>query len=268
MTKHTPAPVVERVDAIRLGGWRYCPGYEIYWMDMAAPAEPLALVSLVVRAGDAIVLVNCGPDASQLAPKPHGDPMETRQHVLESNPDEQLEPALATLGLRPDDITHVICTPFQIYSVGNLKRLRNAEICLSRRGWIDFHAPRWKEHPHDKRWACIPQDVLVDLVTDAWPRVHLVPDEDHEIVPGVETFWTGVHHRASIAVKIRTEQGVVIAGDAFMRLGNIERRHPIGINESMEEALAAYDRIAREADIIVPLYDPGVWERHPGGRIA
>ena len=69
-------------------------------------------------------------------------------------------------------------------------------------------------------------------------------------------------------VKIQTEQGVLIAGDAFMRLGNIERRHPIGINESMEEALTAYDRIAREADIIVPLYDPAVWERHPGGRIA
>jgi len=258
--------VVDRVDAIRLGGWGYCPGFEIYWMDMQAPPEPLALVSLVIRAGEHVVMLNCGPDPAQLPPPPAGDPMETRQHVLESNPGEHLENALATLGLAPPDITHVICTPFQIYALGNLLKLTNAEICLSRTGWIDFHAPRWKEHPHDKRWSCIPEEVLVGLVTHAWPRVRLV--EDEEIVPGVETFWTGVHHRASLAVKIASQVGTIIAGDAFMRIDNITRRHPIGINESMEEALTAYDRIAREADIIVPLYDPGVWDRHPGGRIA
>ncbi|HEU0164823.1 MAG TPA: hypothetical protein VFQ54_07230 [Thermomicrobiales bacterium] len=266
MMERDRGAVVDRVDAIRLGGWQYCPGYEIYWMDMQAKAEPLALVSLVIRSGEHVVLVNCGPDPSQLPPKPAGDPMVTQQHVLESNPDQYLEVQLATLGLSPADVTHVICTPFQIYSLGNLRKLTNAEICLSRTGWIDFHAPRWKEHPHDKRWSCIPRDVLVNLVTDAWPRVRLVHDE--VIVPGVETFWTGVHHRASLAVKIQTTRGIVIAGDAFMRLGNIERRHPIGINESMEEALTTYDRVAREADIIVPLYDPAVWERHPGGRIA
>lgn len=266
MTQSGNGLIVDRVDAIRLGGWGYCPGFEIYWMDMRAPAEPLALVSLVIRTGEHVVLVNCGPDASQLGPAPNDDPMETKQHVLESGPDEQLGAALAKLDLTPNDITHVICTPFQIYSVGNLMKLPNAEICLSRTGWIDFHAPRWKQHPHDKRWACIPEEVLVGLVTHAWPRVRLV--EDEEIVPGVETFWTGVHHRASLAVKIQTAQGVIIAGDAFMRIDNVSRRHPIGINESMEEALIAYERIANEADIIVPLYDPGVWDRHPDGRIA
>jgi hypothetical protein len=258
--------VVDRVNAIRLGGWGYCPGYEIYWMDLHAAPEPLVLVSLVIRAGNNVVLVNCGPDPSQLPPAPSGDPMATAQHVLESRPEEHLETALAVLDLTPADITHVICTPFQIYSLGNLLKLTNAEICLSRTGWIDFHAPRWKQHPHDKRWSCIPEEVLVGLVTHAWPRVRLVGDE--EIVPGVETFWTGVHHRASLAVKIESAAGTIIAGDAFMRVENITRRHPIGINESMEEALIAYDRIAREADIIVPLYDPGVWDRHPGGRIA
>lgn len=258
--------VVDRVDALRLGGWGYAPAFEIYWMDMQAQGEPLALVSLVIRTSEHIVLVNCGPDPAQLPPKPVGDPLQTRQHVLTANVQEHLENALATLDLTPDQITHVICTPFQTYSLGNLLKLTNAEICLSRTGWIDFHAPRWKQHPHDKRWACIPEKVLIGLVTHAWPRVRLVGDE--EIVPGVETFWTGVHHRASLAVRIRTLKGVIIAGDAFMRIENITRRHPIGINESLEEALTAYDRIANEADIIVPLYDPGVWDRHPGGRIA
>ena len=257
---------VDSVQAIRLGGWKYVPGYEIYWMDLGAVDETLALVGLVIKAGEHTVLVNCGPHPSQLPPKPVGDPMETKQHVLEVDEGEDLDSALATAGVTREDITHVIVTPFQTYSLGNLMQLPNAQLCLSRTGWIDFHAPRWKQHPHDKRWSCIPQEVLVGLVTDAWPRVRLV--ENEVIVPGVETFWTGVHHRASLAVKIHTSAGVVIAGDAFMRIDNITRRHPIGINESMEEALNTYERVANEADIIVPLYDPAVFERHPGGIIA
>ncbi len=192
--------------------------------------------------------------------------MQAKQHILEVSPGEGLDEALATVDVTVDEITHVIATPFQAYALGNVLRLPNAQICLSRRGWIDFHAPRWRQHPHDKRASCIPDDVLTGLVTHAWPRVRLIDDD--EIVPGVSTFWTGAHHRSSLAVRIDAAAGVVIAGDAFMRVENVTRRHPIGINESMEESLVAFDRIAREADIIVPLYDPGVFERHAGGRIA
>lgn len=258
--------IVDQVDAIRLGGWRWAPGYEIFWMDMSARDEPLALIALVIRTAEHVVLVNCGPDPATLPPKPDADPVATQQHVLEVNQGEGLDEALASAGTTVDEITHVIVTPFQIYALGNVLRFPNAQLCLSRKGWIDFHAPRWREHPHDTRAACISDNVLIGLVTDAWPRVRLV--EDEEIVPGVETFWTGVHHRASLAVKIRASVGTVIAGDAFMRIENITRRHPIGINESMDEALVAYDRIAREADILIPLYDPHVFDRHPGGRIA
>lgn len=259
---------VDRVDVIRLGGWRYAPGYELFWMDMHAPAEPLALVSLVIRTDAHVVLVNCGPDPATLPPKPVGDPMATGEHVLEVNDGEGLDEQLATLGLTVADVTHVIVTPFQTYALGNLLRFPTAQLCLSRTGWIDFHAPRWRHHPHDVRDRCIPPGVLVGLVTHAWERVRLVEDHVEEIVPGVSTFWTGAHHRASLAVTIDSAAGTIVASDAFMRIENITRRHPIGINESMAEALIAYDRIAAMADILVPLYDPGVWDRHPGGRIA
>jgi hypothetical protein len=258
--------LVDRVDAVRLGGWGWAPGCELFWMDFHAPDEPLALVGLVIRTGAHVVLVNCGPDPATLPPPPDGDPMQTRQHILEVKPGETLPEALATAGTTVEEITHVIATPFQTYALGNILSFPNARICLSRRGWIDFHAPRWRNHPHDKRAACIPDDVLTGLVTHAWPRVRLV--EDEEIVPGIETFWTGTHHRSSLAVRIHSHAGVVIASDAFMRIENVIRRHPIGINESMEEALIAYDRMAREADILVPLYDPAVFDRYPGGRIA
>jgi hypothetical protein len=258
--------LVDSVQVVRFGGWGWAPGWEIFWMDPHAADEPLALLGIVIRSGPNVVLVNCGPDPADL-PRLNAkwagfDP----RHQVTIRPEEQLDAALASAGVTRADITHVIATPFQGYALGNMLAFPNAQLCLSRVGWIDFHAPRWRPHPHDDRWFCIPEPVLVGLVTHAWDRVRLVHDE--EIVPGVDTIWTGVHHRSTLAVRIQTRAGVAIASDAFMRVENITRRHPIGINESLEEALTAYDRIAREADILLPLYDDGVFARHPGGIVV
>ena len=56
--------------------------------------------------------------------------------------------------------------------------------------------------------------------------------------------------------------------DAYFYLENVERPHPIGINESMYEALDAYARVARTADVVVPLYDPKNLDRFAGGVVA
>jgi hypothetical protein len=258
--------LVDRVDVISFGNWQWAPGFELFWMDGNAPDEPLALLGVVIRSGDATILVNTGADPAYLpvmnAHWARGNP----RHQIVVKPEEELEPALAAVGVTLDQVTHVIATPFQAYALGNILRFPNAKLCLSRTGWIDFHAPRWRNHPHDYRPFCIPNDVLVGLVTDAWDRVELI--DDSAIAPGVSTFWAGVHHRSSLAVRAETTNGVMITSDSFMRVENITRMRPIGICESMEEALIAYHRIAEEADILVPLYDPHVFTRHPGGRIA
>jgi hypothetical protein len=46
-----------------------------------------------------------------------------------------------------------------------------------------------------------------------------------------------------------------------MRKENVTENPPLGTNET----LAADERIRREADVLVPLYDPGVFRRHPNG---
>ena len=154
-----------RVDVVKFGQWDWAPGFEIYWMDAQAPAEPLALVGVVIRGGGRTVLVNCGPNPDFLptmnARWANFDP----RHQLRVAADERLEPALAKVGVGLDDVDLVVVTPFQAYAIGNVLRFPRAEIGLSRRGWIDFHAPRWRDHPHDFRPFCIPDDVLVGLVT-------------------------------------------------------------------------------------------------------
>ncbi len=109
--------------------------------------------------------------------------------------------------------------------------------------------------------------MLAYLEIEAPEKVRLLGDED-EVVPGVQCFWTGVHHRSSMAYSIETARGRVIVTDAAFHYGNLEQLHPLGILESMEECHVAYQRIRREAAITIPLYDPEALRRHPGGRVA
>jgi glyoxylase-like metal-dependent hydrolase (beta-lactamase superfamily II) len=256
-----------RVDVARLGGWDAVPGPELFWMEGFDRWEPLALLGVLARAPGVTALVNTGPPMD-LLPAMNAHWRQLRKDVqLRVAPEERIEAVLARLDVRPADVDLVVCTPFQAYALGNVDLFPRAEICLSRRGWIDFHAPNWRQHPHDVRAMAIPDRILVYLVTTAWSRVRLLRDEE-EVAPDLSVFWTGGHHRSSLAVRIRTTRGTVVAGDCFFRYENLERMHPIGICESLEECLRAYDRIRREADVPIPLYDQRVLQRHPGGRVA
>ena len=42
----------------------------------------------------------------------------------------------------------------------------------------------------------------------------------------------------------------------------------IGLCESFEEALACHARVRRTASHLVPIHDPAVFDRYPGGVIA
>jgi glyoxylase-like metal-dependent hydrolase (beta-lactamase superfamily II) len=256
--------VTYEVDLLRLGGWDWAPGFEMFWMEPNAPDEPLALVALLLRGGGRTVLVNTGPDTDMLPTLNKAWRSFDPRHQLRVADGERLSNALAGVGSSVDEIDMVIVTPFQPYAIGNLLQLPNADYAISRRGWIDFHAPVRRDHPHDYRPFCIPENILVHLVTDKWPRVRLLAD-DETIPPGLRVFWVGAHHRSSMAVVIDTREGTVVASDAVFRYENVTENRPLGINESLDETLTAYERIRSEADILVPLYDTRVFDNHPNG---
>ena len=241
------------------------PGPELFWMAEWDRWFPLSFNVVLIRGEGVTALVNTG------APADLGPLNEMWASILgpraryERGPGETIEAGLASLGVRPDDVTHVVVTPFQLYSTAGIPLFGNAEICVSRTGWTHFHTTH--EHPHDNRWTSFSPEVLVHLVTDAWDRVRLLADDD-EVVPGLRTWWAGTHHRASLAVEIDSTAGTVVASDAFFHYENVEDNRVLGINESMYEALACYERTRRVADHIVPLYDPKVFDRYPGGVIA
>ncbi len=241
------------------------PGPELFWMGGWNEWFRLALQVVLIQGNGVTALVNSGPPTdlspindlwvAQLGPRAE----------LRRTREEEIAPALAAAGVRPEDVTHVVLTPFQLYSTGNVPMFSNAEICVSKKGWIHYHTTH--DHPHDARWNSIAKDVLVHLVTEAWPRVRLLEDED-TIVPGIRTWWTGAHHRASMAVEIDSTDGTVVVSDSFFYYENVEDNRILGINENMYEALTAYDRARRTANHLVPLYDPKVFERYPNGVVA
>jgi hypothetical protein len=226
---------------------------------------PLTFQVVLLRSQDTIALVNTGP-AKDLGPMNEGwEGFLGSRAAMRRNEGEFILDQLARVGVQPSEVTHVLLTPLQLYTVSNVLAFPNAQICISERGWQHFH--RTRAHPHDDRATSIPDEILVPLVTSAWPRVRLLAEED-TVVPGLRTWWSGGHHRASIVVEADTAAGVVAVSDTFFYLDNVLSDHPIGIAENIYEALAAHERVRRTADVIVALYDPANFDRFPDGVIA
>jgi hypothetical protein len=241
------------------------PGPELFWMGGWGEWFPLTFQCVLIRGDGVTALVNTGPPADIGPLNERWKAVLGDRAVMDRGDDELILNQLDACGVTADDVTHVLLTPLQLYTVANVMEFGNAEIGITRRGWIQFHTTH--QHPHDDRATSIPDDILVHLVTDAWPRVRLLEDED-EIAPGLRTWWSGTHHRASMVVEVDTTAGVVAISDSYFYAENVERGHPIGINESMEEALSTYQRVRDTADIVIPLYDPKNLERFEKGIVA
>jgi hypothetical protein len=241
------------------------PGPELYWMSHWDQWLPLRFQSVLIRGEGVTALINTGPAADLGPMNDKWRQVLGERAVLRREPGEFILEQLDAHGVAADDVTHVFLTPLQLYTVSNVPAFRNAQICLTERGWTHFHTTH--QHPHDDRSTSIPDDVLVHLVRDAWPRVRLLSDED-TVAPGLRTWWSGGHHRASMVVEVDTARGTVAVSDTFFTLANVERDHPIGITENMYECLATHERVRRDADLIVPLYDPDNFNRFPDGRVA
>lgn len=242
------------------------PGPEVYWMSDFDRWETLFFYMVVIQGGGKTVIINSGPPADltemNRAWTSYAGP---RCQMIRA---EQEKPAaaLAAIGIPVERVDAVLVTPLQSYATANIPLFRNAQVCISRRGWIeDFHLP--KIPMHFSRTSRIPNDVLSYLEIEAPEKLRLLAD-DEEILPGLRARWVGVHHRSSMAYAIETAKGKVIASDAFFKYDNVTAMRPLGIQESMEECYHAYAWVQKEADILVPLYDPMVMEKHAGGIVC
>lgn len=221
---------------------------------------------VVIRGHGRTAIINTGPPADLSALNERWSSGFGERGKLVRQENEHPVNALASLGIEPDQVDHVLITPIQIYATANIQLFRNAQVCISKRGWIeDFHAEKFPMHvPREFR---ISDETLQYLMFEGHKRVRLLNDED-EIMPGLRCFWTGVHHRSSMCYVVETEKGRVAVSDCLFKYKNFEEGEPLGIQESLEEYYLACNRIRHEAEIFIPLYEPDVLKRFPEGKIA
>jgi glyoxylase-like metal-dependent hydrolase (beta-lactamase superfamily II) len=259
-----------KVDVLKVGQFPETPGAEIYWMSNFRDDqwEKLNVYAMLIRGGGHTLLINSGPDLESLEwLNLLWGAGSNNRHQLVVMEEDHIEKRLANLGVKPEEVEHVIVTPLQPYAIGGIDKFPNAQVHVNRNGWADLFAPRYKKHPHDNFYACVPKRLIGYVFLEAWERMHFMQNEEN-ILADIDVFWTGVHHRSSSAIKVRTRDGVVIFSDCFFRYEHITQNRMLGISENMYEALEAYERIRKEADILVPMYDPRVLEDHPQGRIG
>jgi glyoxylase-like metal-dependent hydrolase (beta-lactamase superfamily II) len=242
------------------------PSPEVYWMEQFGDWTKLQFQMAVIRAHGKTILVNTGfPEDVTALRKAWADFLGPRADL--KRPDEwRTQHLLAGADIDPAKVDYVIVTPIQLYATGCLHLFPNAKFCFSRRGWIeDIIAPTYPHHV--PREGCISDEHLRWLLFENNRNLLLI-DDTHELLPGLTCRWVGVHHRSSMLVEVQTPRGLVMISDCAFHYANVEENRPLGIAESIIEAHAAYADIRRRADAFVPLYDPLVQERFPGGIIS
>jgi glyoxylase-like metal-dependent hydrolase (beta-lactamase superfamily II) len=248
------------------------PCAEIYWMTKLHGWEQLDFLAFLIEGNGQKILLNTGfaRDFTDLhkhwttwAKAATGED----GHVPVVQENEWVVNALAARGVKPDEITHVLVTPLTAYATGGLDQFPNAQIYVSRRGWIDFHAPD-EEVPQLPRHIIFPNHVLQYLVMEAAGRIRLLPDEETDVLPGIKSWFCGGHHRSSMCFMVNTAQGRVALTDAIFKYRNYEESIPLGLSENLEEHFRLFAKLKREADIVLPMYDPEVVQRYVPGKGA
>jgi len=146
----------------------FVPGPEVFWMKHFNQWFPMKIHVVLIQGNGKNILVNSGP------PEDYLDRMNDvwREELGENAHisilhSEVLKEALDGWGVSLKEIDAVIVTPLQAYAIGGIDLFPQAEICISRTGWIDLFAPR---HFDARRPMAVPDRLLQWLLFEAWPQ--------------------------------------------------------------------------------------------------
>ena len=244
--------VITKIQVVGVGRMKV-PGPEVFWMERFDEELALTLWMVVVQTVDRVLLINTGVAANDTAVPELVDGIAGGGMA-----------GLKSLGITAEQVTDVVITPLQAYAIGNADQFPRATIHLSRRGWMDYHAPPRPTSTRERHRAIL-WPVLISLWRERWPQLHLLHDEDTIIAKTVTVSWVGCHHRSSLVIWVQTETGVFAFTDIIFHPENFTEDKPIGIAEDRYECLKAYALIRSRADRVFGLYDPGLERAFPDG---
>jgi glyoxylase-like metal-dependent hydrolase (beta-lactamase superfamily II) len=163
----------------------------------------------------------------------------------------EFEDALATVGLKPDDIDIIIHTHLHNDHCENDYKCPNAKVYVQKKEYEFLLNP----HPADYRYF---PDIL--------DGVEVVPVEgDQEIVEGVRVLFTPGHTLGGQSVAVNTNQGKAVIAGLCSNAWNFPSSGPPvppGIHLNLMAAYDSMHRLVKEADILIPLHEVAI------GRMA
>jgi glyoxylase-like metal-dependent hydrolase (beta-lactamase superfamily II) len=174
---------------------------------------------------------------------------------------------LKLIDIAPAEVRDVIVTHMHFDHAGNPDLFPNATYHLQD-AEMDYCTGRCMCHdalsgPYD------PEDVaaMVRKVFDRRVQFH---DGVDELAPGLTVHRLGGHTRGLQVVRVFTRRGwLVLASDASHLYANMQQARPFPIVENVADMLEGYrtlQRLAQNADAIIPGHDPLVMARYPSPR--
>ncbi len=241
------------------------PGPAFYYMGRFGEVLHVPLYFWVVQGEGKTVLVDVGVSAKQ-AVELNKDIVARfgEEAAWKIPPEKSPEAQLGALGIRLDEVKHVILTHLHGDHSLNITNIPNAEILMVRSSWEAISHPA---HPGLVPPSQFPYHVIDFLKGELNRRFRLVEDGE-EAFPGVRCYRMGGHSPDLTVVTVETAEGeVIIASDAAMFYDSLELNWPSnGYNQL--EALRALDWINGRDAIVLPGHDWKVLERHPSGVIG
>ena len=180
-----------------------------------------------------------------------------RRRKIARSPQQEVAAALASAGATPDDVNIVIHTHLHYDHAGNNHLFRTATFFVQREELRYTLAPT----SFDASAYFAPS---LGITPDYLGTQFELLDGDATIADGVRVISTLGHTPGHQSVLVDTSSGrYCIAGDAAMHFENLEKRIPPGFHTSVVECMASLERIAREADRVLPSHEPTLFARQP-----
>ena len=218
--------------------------------------HPMDYFIWLLRRGDETVLVDTGYDAQE---------GQDRGRPIRMNPAEALRP----LGVRPDQIDHIILTHLHYDHAGGLHLFPNATLHLQAAEMAYATGPCMC---HDTLRMPFTATHICEAVRRLYAGNVVFYDGEAEVADGVSVHCIGGHSRGLQAVRVRTEAGwLVLASDAAHYYENLFAHKPFPIVvdlQNMLDGFATLKRLASHPDLIVPGHDPLVGTLFPQGSAA
>jgi len=181
------------------------------------------------------------------------------EFVASRSQDQDLVAALAAHGYRPEDIDLVVLTHLHFDHIGNNHLFPRAKFvvqrdelpqCIAPPAFCMFYYPEYSYK-----------------ITEVRDRL-LVIDGDVDIADGVRLVKIGGHTPGCMVVMVETGQGIVcLTSDVMYNYRNLELNWPMGSFWNLAELMRGYDRLRREADLIIPEHDWQFAQQFPTGTI-